>query len=272
MTRRYLLPLLVLLTAPALAQTDSLRVSYSTEPPDSSESRWREPYRYLTRANVEEKTLVKLGFGPNVGTAGGLGFFMTLNSEAVVEHKLRPAWSVLGGFNFGVGYQKNSPSSGFPTDKPNYGLAANLVARVGFRNYYAIGQRMRNRKSADNFSNNYWGAELWVPVLVQGSYRSILLNTRPGPGTGQPLPQIERQVTYWGGRVQPQVYWGIQRRLGRRGYLDFNVSVRYGPSVFRRYVAQPQSFDAWRSLPNGRPVFSEGNFSIHPTLRIGLGW
>lgn len=270
MTRRYLLPLLFLLTAPAFAQTDSLQISHSTEPPDSSEFRWRERYRYLTRANVEEKTLVKLGFGPMAGVGGYNGYFIQLNNEVLIERKLRPAWSVLGGVNFGMGYQ--SPGYVISTsDKRNFSLPTYLAARVGFRNYYSIARRIRNRKSANNFSNNYWGAEVWVPIMAHSWVRSPVLMKLPD-GTYSQSEQRDWQFTHWGGRVQPQIYWGIQRRIGRRGYLDFNLSARYNSEVIPRFSARPQPFDPLTTLPHSEPLLTVRRFQIHPTLRIGLGW
>lgn len=58
--------LLALLTLTAQAQSDSVRTEYKTEDESISKSEIKRFIRYITRANVEEKTLVKVGFWPDV--------------------------------------------------------------------------------------------------------------------------------------------------------------------------------------------------------------
>ena len=80
----------LLLAMTAQAQTDSVRTTYQTEDAAVSRSELQRLIRYITRADVEEKTLVKLGFSP--GTSNDANsykpvFSIGINAETSIERK-----------------------------------------------------------------------------------------------------------------------------------------------------------------------------------------
>jgi hypothetical protein len=55
------------------AQSDTLIKEYAVENKFASDFKFKERYRYFTGANVEEKTLIKVGGSMNGGLRGGDG-------------------------------------------------------------------------------------------------------------------------------------------------------------------------------------------------------
>ncbi|MFD2572440.1 hypothetical protein ACFSUS_17505 [Spirosoma soli] len=77
----------------AEAQTDSVRTEYRTEDEKVSKEEIKRLIRYITRANVEEKTLIKFGGILTSATFSRIGgkFSAGLNTELTIERKLSPS-------------------------------------------------------------------------------------------------------------------------------------------------------------------------------------
>ena len=200
----YLLSAL-LLTLTAQAQTDSVRTTYSQESvqrdtiKQRSGSRFLAAYRKFIRAQVEETTLVKIGGWP-IGIVGsnsdrlGWGF----SSEVAVEQKLTPAFSFL--LSGKTRYWHLTPESERVT----------INGIVAGRWYYAMNRRIRQGKSANNFSDQYVTLQTSLPIWSRVR-------------DNDPANVITDNISNsWVG-----VAWGAQRRLGKLAYLDINYGVGY---------------------------------------------
>jgi hypothetical protein len=251
--------------------TDSSKTTYSQEDSTITTSELKRFYRYITRANVEEKTLFKLGFWPNTGDQQYTSrptFRIGIKTEASVERKITPSFSIFGGFDFslqynvfnraGVPYHGIGNSTFIDIDKT---LHTSLNAKLGTRYYYAMAKRMRTGKSANNFSGNYLGLQLAATI----SARSVThyYDSKTGETL---LSEVSKLIMYDGPLFSAM--WGVQRRLGKLGFVDINVGPeltlpRRPPSSY--YTVGPNPFEIYKN--NYRPSVS---FRVNAV--IGLGW
>lgn len=195
----------VLFALTAQAQNDSARTTYSQEPfkndtsAQRSGSRFVKAYQKFIRAQVEEKTLIKIGAMPTgiIGSASdkvGWGF----RSEVAVERKLIPALSVL--LSARTNYWHLAPSA----------EQVNISSLIAGRWYHNMDKRMRLGKSADNFSDQYFTLQVNLPVWSRVRIED-------------PVNVLPTNVSSsWIGLA-----YGTQRRLGKLAYLDFNYGVGY---------------------------------------------
>lgn len=239
------LPLLALLLLGGVARAqqqpapDTTRISYGEEtmpapvgPPVGTDL--RNGYSRLTRLQVEERELWKLGlnnFGFSIGNVDG---FVTLRYGAhlAYERKIGTATSVMAEISPDV-YR-------YYRDSLDRRLRTALTARVQVagRYYYNLNRRIRRGKSASNFSANYLGLGLGAG-LGKRSYLSPFYNYyEDGP---------RRAV-----RATAMLQYGLQRRLGPYGFVDFNFG--------------------WPLLLTNDPLALSGPtaFRLRLNLRIGL--
>ena len=110
-------------------------------------------YCKFIRAQVEEKTLIKIGVLPQFGYAGYVGPAYGVFTQVGIEHKLVPALSVLAVIH------------------TNYTRLGSLSEELRMRGvlagrwYYAQNRRMRAGLSANNFSNQYLTIQTSRPLL-----------------------------------------------------------------------------------------------------------
>ena len=206
--------LLGLLARGAAAQTappDTARLRYGEEtvaaPPVPTGGISRRDYRQLLRLQVEEHSLWKLGLN-------NLDFsYPTDNSSRelyglhlIYERKLRQApWSVLGELSPGLLRYRG----GAAADAWQSGFVLN--AQVAGRYYYNLPRRIRKGKSANNFSANY------LSLALGGSAGRHSTDT--------PFHQYETENVPL--RLDGAILYGLQRRLGRYGFVDFNFGIPF---------------------------------------------
>ncbi|GAB3640276.1 hypothetical protein [Spirosoma arcticum] len=196
-----LITLLIALTAHA--QTESVRTIYDEETARTdtntqrSGSRFLKVYRKFIRAQVEEKTLIKITATPILGYAGYVGTRSGFRSKLAVERKLIPAVSIQGAL--ATVYSQVSRIS----------EEVSVNGLLNLRWYYAQNNRIRKGKSANNFSNQYV-----MFMANQSLFNQARLKT-----TGE---RYSRVMT-----SEIGIGWGVQRRLGRFGYFDYSI----GPGV-----------------------------------------
>lgn len=192
----------LLVTLTAQAQTDSVRTTYAEEvdqrdiSTQRSGSRFVKAYRKFIREQFEETTLIKLGALPQWGYGKGDHGYVGFNSEIAVEQKLIPAVSVLTRL---WTYYRNFGS---------YGRDVSVSGQLAGRWYYSISRRIREGKSANNFSNQYFMLQTNLPLYT--AYTRL----------GDPL--VAQSPFAWSGLA-----WGSQRRLGKWGYADINIGLGY---------------------------------------------
>ncbi|GAB3640277.1 hypothetical protein [Spirosoma arcticum] len=226
----------LMLSATVQAQSDSVRTEYHTEDESISKSEIKRFIRYITRANVEEKTLVKVGFWPDVDRSPAFEnetrtLQVGTELDISIEHKLTPSVSVFAGVSGHFNYETYAK---FPLnipigttidprlyDQPERMTRTAFSGKVGVRYYYEMADHIRRGLSANNLSGNYVMAQVAEPFIGFNAYRYY-----------NQLTQEKFNYRYRTNLLvnpQPRVFvaYGIQRRLGRRGYFDINA----GPEI-----------------------------------------
>jgi hypothetical protein len=175
---------------------DSVRTETTTTL-DSTANRLldnREKYRVneFWQAFREERTLFKLGFFgiPILGS----------RYEAGVEQKVAPAWSV--GASYAVFHSRNPSIERVQTEGIFYG-----------RWYYRMSRRLREGKRANNLSGNYLMFRFSTPIYAHYQIRNPTFQPDGDPNAM---------------RSTIGLMWGMQRRLGKWGYLDFHTGIARG--------------------------------------------
>lgn len=257
--------ILFLVTCSIRAQSpDSAKVAISQEDCRLTLEEMQRFVCYITRANVAEKTLFKLGFWPNTGDRQNMlrpQFRLGFNAETTVERKIHPAWSILAGLDYSLQYSLLSRLT-VPFDRYGDGrltdedriFQASIYAKIGARYYYAMARRIRQGKSANNFSGNYLGLQVAKALSVRQI--SHLYDT----GTGQSVGTQNSNNAYSYEAPLLGLMWGMQRRLGSRGYFDVNV----GPEL-----TLPQRYESFIQFKNNSNRFGA---ALRVNASIGLGW
>lgn len=193
-----------------VATPDSSRISYEEEEGSQSDFDLKERYNYLIRAQIEESQLWKLGLN-DVGFDNGrfrYGLYL------IYERKLQTSFSVLGELNPtaqpGYRYTYNPATLTGSLDKTRY---FDLGAQIAGRYYYNLQKRIRNGKSANNFSANYLSAG----IKTNAAY--IPRDTHNNGYSGNDVKE------YLVNTPQVSVRYGLQRRLGRYGFIDGNLGL-----------------------------------------------
>ena len=185
---------IVCIPAVAAAQTtaDSARISYSEE-----------VYHPLVvdtvalRVQREDQAIWKIGLN-NFTPGGG---YQRYGLHAIYEHKVGRAWSVMGEVSpawlryYRYDYSGSRVESGL-----------SVRAQLAGRFYYNLERRIRQGHNAGNFSANYFSAVLGA-----------------GFGRYSDLPFILNPLGQKRTHAQVALLYGVQRRLGRYGFIDVNA-------------------------------------------------
>lgn len=190
--------ILSLIASKSVSQSaDSTRLVYSeeaaTQQPQHGTKRFKMLYNRFIRAQIEEKTLIKLGVMPT-GFGATPDPIWGFRNEVAVEQKLTPAFSLLLSVHtYYLRLAKNLEE-------------ASASGEVAGRWYLVMNRRIRQGKSANNFSGQYVTMQ-----LIKSLWAS---NSLEPPASG---------LTHsWVG-----FGLGTQRRLSRFGYLDANIGPGY---------------------------------------------
>jgi len=119
------------------------------------------------------------------------------------ERKLaRPAWSVLAEISpYLLDYA--------PAGEASAGPALCARAQVAGRYYYNLSRRLRLGKSTGTFAGNYFSVALGGGFGRRAHETAFLFYRQSGPFA----------------RFDAALLYGLQRRLGRHGFADFNVGI-----------------------------------------------
>lgn len=226
--------LLALVASSATAQrTDTLRTETTTEDARISAAEVKRFIRYITRADVEEKTLVKVGIWPTTDRSEFREFQQFQlggNFEVAVERKICPDLSILigvEGFAQYINYAKRPVWPGpKPPNSPDYLSPLNIYEvninpKIGLRYYYAKLAQIKSGKSANNFSGNYFSVQGSAPWLYS------LKNHVSDIYTAKEKTISKKSSDFGYERVRLLLAYGMQRRLGKYAYFDINA----GPEV-----------------------------------------
>ena len=186
--------LILLICSVAFAQQDSVSISYDEEPAESSNFSLKEKYKYFTRSNVEETSMLKAGLS-NIGFASYAGLFM--EHTFAYEKKINVPFSVLAQYRQGMSGWRSS----------------HVGVDAAVRYYYSLPRRIRQGKSANNLSANYFS------VQIDNTWQGLSRFVSQGQFT------FLETKTYRTSNIS--LRYGIQRRLGKHGYVDFNLGGVY---------------------------------------------
>lgn len=118
------------------------------------------------------------------------------------EQKLGSPWSVLAEVSpYLLDYS--------PVGEPSGGVVLCARAQVAGRYYYNLGRRLRLGKSTGTFAGNYFSVALGGGFGKQAHETAFLFHDQSGPFA----------------RFDAALLYGLQRRLGRYGFADFNVGI-----------------------------------------------
>ncbi|RRB12814.1 hypothetical protein [Larkinella knui] len=225
-------------------------ITYSQEECQLTTSELQRFICYVTRANIEEKTLLKIGIRPNSLSplfTDNKNVSLGLNLELVAEHKISPSFSVLAGLDYVPQY--NSVRI-YSNAKPGAGrtmrsFSNQVKARFGGRYYYAMARRIREGKTANNFSGNYVGLQVDRPVIYQYTQHDY------DTPTGEPITTRNHIPLFRLNQPSVELTWGLQRRLWRLGYIDVSAGPRMTfigessiPAVYEKYTVFSFQFNA----------------------------
>ncbi|QIL76344.1 hypothetical protein [Hymenobacter sp. HDW8] len=209
----------------ASAQTipDTTRLSYGEEEILTPEADAQ------LRVQAEDRSLWKLGLNNFTVSNSLLGrgqYYTRYGFHLAYERRLKsPAWTVLAELSPALTHYR--PALGADLDR---GLS--MRAQVAGRYYYNTERRLRLGKNTTNFSANYIALAL-------------------GAGTGLDRPARDTPFYFLTNNTRSiatdvAIVYGLQRRLGRYGFIDANIGVS-------NLLSSP-----WRTI------------SITNSLRIGL--
>lgn len=239
------------------AQTpDSLRIEQTTEDARISATEVKRFIRYITRADVEERTLVKVGVWPasdRFRANDTRRFRLGTNFGIAIEQKLSSAWSFIGGL-YGYWYYaefRGPTLSSRPVNSPAtpYDFAAlhtrtlELDLELGTRYYYTQRRRASGATRVSNFSGNYLAGN--IGFMAGGRSRTTAVNRF----TGELIRTGSGYNTFDLSQPRFSLLYGVQRRLGKFGYFDVNA----GPEL---HYQSP----------------TKGTFGFQLNALIGFGW
>jgi hypothetical protein len=185
------------------AQEDSVSVEESIESITQSDFKKKRDYKYLDPRFKEEKTLIKLGTSP-------LDLISDPSAIEIGELSMKLSWE-----------QKLNPSLSFQIDACFYRVADldfvnGLNSNIGIRYYYNMRRRIKEKRGANNFHGNYFSLML----------EDILRYTED---VYTPYSQL---YSRWGVKPGINLAWGIQRRFGKRGFIDVGPYVSFTRDKF----------------------------------------
>jgi hypothetical protein len=130
-------------------------------------------------------------------------YYFRYGIDVAYEHKLKdPSWTVLGEVTPALTSYRSA--QGRPLSQK-----LGLNAQVAGRYYYNLNRRLRLGKNISNFSADYLSAGL-------------------GAGLEQQIRETQQHYVAPSGswlRVNATVLYGLQRRIGRYGFIDYNFGV-----------------------------------------------
>jgi hypothetical protein len=193
-------------TAAGQTLPDSSRVSYGVETiaePTAAESGLQQKYGQLVRLQVEEQQLWKVGLNDFTSRGSGTALrYLRTGVHLIYERKVRTAWSVMGEVSPEFIRFRNDETASL---RNSFAVRSQLAGRY----YYNLNRRIRKGKSASNFSANYLSLALGSSIGKQAQETPYYRYNHGGPVA----------------RLDAALLYGLQRRLGHYGFVDFNFGV-----------------------------------------------
>jgi len=195
----------------------------------SAQKRPNHLYPDLFRFKIEERSIWKLDLLNAVRDLNKTGFSGFFNVG--FEQKLGTALSIDA--TIGAWYQfRFSPAKASAIfSLPDGSVSLTIEPRF----YYNMNKRIRTFKGANNLSANYIG--------LQGITQLLFLRRDPQIVGG-------KGVYFFHGFTAAPVY-GLQRRIGKRGFFDFSLGLRFfsGKYAQRGFVIRTPDEVRWKPSP-----------------------
>ncbi|QJX47324.1 hypothetical protein HMJ29_10390 [Hymenobacter taeanensis] len=166
-----------------------------------------EQYHQIVRSQVQETQLWKLGLNDVDSDVRRFSYGVYL----IYERKITPAFALLAELNPG-----SQPVFRYVNDPATMTLQRynaryfRLGTQVAGRYYYNLSKRMQEGKSANNFSANYFSAQL---------------------GTNTSYTPFNENQHYNASTPALSARYGLQRRLGPYGFVDANLGLNLNQVV-----------------------------------------
>jgi hypothetical protein len=195
-------------------QEDSVIIENSTEPIKNSDFKQKMKYKYLDNNFREEKTLLKIGITPIINMFDSYDltkFWEYFDINLSFEKKINAVFSVHNDY-------------GFRHDLYDaYGLKGHFYSDIGFRYYYSMNKRIKKSNGVANFHGNYFSIKIeeWatfgnvIDVVEDNNLQSV----RVGNNDWRFNPYIN-------------LSWGMQRRIGKYGYVDVSPYIKFNRTNF----------------------------------------
>lgn len=246
---------LLLLARPAAAQTtpaDTTRLGYGEEVAAPAAT----PPLAIAR---QERGVWKLGL--NNFLLDGQSYIPSwrVGLHVAYEHQLGgPAWSVLGELSPAI--VRTQCYAPYPTLK--YQTSFALRAQVASRYYYNLERRRRRGQRTVGFAANYVAVAIGASLFGPG-----------GTNREAPFTPFVGETSSGTAPVDVAVLYGLQRRLGRRGFVDASLGLGnffaagrataiVGSLRLGVVLGSPPSYPA-------PPVPATAEASLHPRAYLG---
>ena len=209
------------LVASLLAVISSSQLAQAQTPTDSTTTHAEEVLAVPSPASaatppvqVQEQHLWKLGlnnllllpdnWSHEFSAVPGSVRYSRYGLHLAYERKLRTQWSVLAEISpYWLSYA--------PVGTAGDEQALCARTQVAGRYYYNLARRLRLGKSTGNFAGNYFSVALGGGFGRHAHETAFLFYERSGPFA----------------RFDAAILYGLQRRLGRYGFVDFNVGIPF---------------------------------------------
>jgi hypothetical protein len=257
------------LLSSTFAQSDSVRITHTQETGTLEKQRFIDQYDYVFMTKEPTKWMLK-GYAIKTVKANSYDLIssdrITTPVEVAFERKLTPSFSVsLGGIpQVTAGRLVSSKPATEYSEKISSNLT--LKAFTELRWYYNLNQRIKEGKSANNFSGNY------VSIRIEKNF----INPRAlfrGYSFSSVNGELITDKIYEAYHSKIGLVYGLQRRFLRNGLIDFSLNLN---RVSYFYAHQQIAFktSSGTSLPLVESYNWEINkrsyWQLNTEMRLGL--
>jgi hypothetical protein len=260
------------------AQSDSIRITHTQETGTLEKQRFIDQYDYVFMTKEPTKWMLK-AYGNDYGFLFNKLTFKNLLTApfGAIEHKLSPSFSI----QLEGRFQQNIYS---PIFNPDFdalgqkyteakGLSLQLTGEI--RWYYAMAKRIKEGKSANNFSGNYFS--LRYGELLANQNRQLTIPN------GFLMSQNGAYLTnylYATPKNEFNLAYGIQRRFFRFGLIDMSINLSHKtqniiqqkiifPNDDNRVIANsPPQYDLLQS--DYQPFGNKSSWQIFTKVQFGM--
>ena len=261
----------------AFAQNDSIGISHSEETGTLKKQRFIDRYDYVFMTKVPTKWMGKIFTNLSafeVPKSIDKDYFRNNTDLRVgIEHKVTPSFSIgldiarnqFSPFRKAYFYDKN-PSKAyiylFGLNQP----MARWVTSVDLKWYYNMALRIRQGKSVNNFSGNYFSLK-FEKAWNEENFRTLLT--------------INNATDYYAQYYSHQfsLSYGIQRRFFQFGLADFSISLnRNTDQIVHRKLSlldgsTPVQFPLrWSTIKEDVFYNPDNNWSITTNFKVGIAF